>query len=140
VATGAQDSAPPGTVGLDDLLRLPKSYDARSGEKRGGATAVEWRTRFANATQAIAVARAELEDAQAQLEDAVGDVSTWKVATPLGGGASSDSAPVSFSARAKVRKQREAVEQAERKLRELDVEADLAGVPAEWRRVAPQAE
>jgi len=134
----AQDGAAPPQVGLDQLLRLPKSYDAGSGERRSGETAVEWRTRFATATQQLETAREALRRAQAELESAVGEVSSWQVSAP--GGGQSEVGPANFAARAKVKKKRADVERAERKLRELEVEADLADVPAGWRLVAPQAE
>ena len=46
---------------------------------------------------------------------------------------------MSYKLRQDIRRQREDVGRAERRLRELEVEASLAGVPAEW-RAAPAHE
>jgi len=42
--------------------------------------------------------------------------------------------PVDFQLRTQLRRHREEMDRLERKLRQLDIEANLAGVPEEWRR------
>ena len=61
----------------------------------------------------------------------------------LGGGAGSaegERAPVSFRLREAVRLRKDAVEEAKRAQRDLVVEANLAGVPEQWRRPKQEAE
>ena len=52
-----------------------------------------------------------------------------------GAQAGAENSPVSFRLRQELRKQRDELAAAERRLNELEVEANLAGVPAEW--IAP---
>ena len=49
-----------------------------------------------------------------------------------GAGANAENSPLSYKLRQDIRRQREDVEQAERALTELRVEANLAGVPEDW--------
>ena len=58
--------------------------------------------------------------------------SAWQVGAPVPGLDMSD-APLDFKLRNRIKKHRAEVERLERRLRELRVEADLAGVPMEWR-------
>ena len=51
-----------------------------------------------------------------------------------------ENSPVSYKLRQEIRRQREEVGRAERRLRELEVEASLAGVPAEWRGPVQRAD
>ncbi len=48
-----------------------------------------------------------------------------------------ENSPVSYKLRQDIRKYREEVGRAERRLRDLEVEASLAGVPPEWQK-APE--
>jgi hypothetical protein len=50
--------------------------------------------------------------------------------SPLGGGVSTD--PETLKLRAQLRRDRETLDAAERRLRDLEVEASLSGVPREW--------
>jgi hypothetical protein len=59
----------------------------------------------------------------------------WTLAPPIpGGGAAAGEAPLDYQIRQEIQRHRSEVEHLERALRELDVQADLAGVPAEWRQ------
>jgi len=53
---------------------------------------------------------------------------------------SANEAPLDFKLRQEMRRQREDVEHAERHLEELTVEANLAGVPEDWRPAPPKEE
>ena len=57
------------------------------------------------------------------------------MAPPGGGGSGGgpSASPLSFKLRQKLKEDRESLEEAERALRELRIEADLAGVPLDWR-------
>ena len=68
--------------------------------------------------------------------------SQWSVAPPGagGGGASSQStSPLSFKLRQALKTNRIELEAAERSLRELEIEANLAGVPKAWRGISEDA-
>jgi hypothetical protein len=62
----------------------------------------------------------------------VGKTSNWKVGAPGVQAAASDNSPVNYGLRQEIKQNREDVARAERKLRELIVEANLAGVPENW--------
>ncbi len=66
------------------------------------------------------------------LGEVAGDSGQWSVAAP-GTTPNPENTPLSYKLRQEIRRQREEVERAERRLRALEIEADLAEVPAEWR-------
>jgi hypothetical protein len=117
-------------VELDRLLRLPDDFDV-GGQRRGGATAAEWKARFRKARSDLAEARKELRETQEQLENAAGESGDYQVAAP--GATDPTNSPVNFGLRQELRRRREQVEREERGLRDLVVEADLADVPEDWR-------
>jgi hypothetical protein len=135
----AEDSPPPPIVDLDQLLVLPHSLELEP-ETRGGATKAEWRSRFQSAREDLAAARAALAKTQAKLEDVASGTSSWKMGAPgLGAtdlGANSD-APLDYSLSNEMRRNREEVERSERLLTELEIEAELAGVPRDWQGLQP---
>lgn len=127
-------------VELDRLLQLPSGLDY-SVERRGGLTAGEWRSRFDELRRALASEQEQLAAAEQRLAEVAGGKDPWKVAPALGGlgglatGAASD-APVDYGLRQEIRRRREEVDRLERRLRELEIEANLAGVPDTWRESA----
>lgn len=127
-------AAPPAEapkVGLDKLLKLPSNLEVDV-DKRGGATRSEWRTRFRDARAESETARAALEKAQSKLEGAAAESdSPWRMAPP-GASATAESTE-RYPLTLEVKRQRAEVERTDRRLRELEVEANLAGVPKEWR-------
>ena len=133
-APGAQDPPASGAsagVGLDQLLTLPtgRSYAV---ERKGGLTRGEWRSRYAEVRGELAKEQAALEAAESKLDGSSGG--QWKV-NPIPGADTSQSpdAPIDFQLRSELRRHRDEVERLERKLRQLDIEANLAAVPPEWR-------
>jgi hypothetical protein len=126
----APSSSPAAEVGLDQLLRLPNSFEADV-DRRGGATASEWRTRFAGAREEIDQAKRKLTEIEQELGQISGSSAAWQVSAP--GSSDPQTSPLSLRLRQEVREQRGAIDDAERRLRALDVEADLAAVPEEWR-------
>jgi hypothetical protein len=130
----AEPAAPRAPVDLDRLLRLPDSiqYDM---EKKGGLGRGEWRARFREARQDLEGARAALARSQAELEKVAdgGQGGAWNF-TPPGVNADTSDAPLDYRLRMEIKKQREEVEGAEKRLLDLEVEADLAGVPEDWRQ------
>jgi hypothetical protein len=135
-----QEKAPP-VVELDRLLKLPSSLELEP-EVRGGATRAEWRARFQTAREDLAKARAALARTQAKLEEVASDSSAWKMGAPgLGGGQQSASqGPLDYAISNEMKRNREELQRSERRLSELEVEANLAGVPESWRAAEPSAE
>ncbi len=116
---------------LDRLLKLPVGH--RYGvDRRGGLSRGEWRARFAEIQDALGKERTGLAEAEVKLDDAAGSASNWQVA-PVPGMQPSPDAPLDYQLRFAIRRHRSEIERLERKLKELEIEANLAGVPAEWR-------
>jgi hypothetical protein len=133
----AQTAGPGGTPSgsaptLDRLLKLPDSvgYDV---ERRGGASRSEWRARYHEAQESLDVAKTGLAEAQEELSQTASQSDAWSVAPPGLPAEASSSAQDATRLREQVKRQRAEVERAERHLRELDIEANLAGVPPDWR-------
>ena len=127
----AADERP--VVDLDRLLRLPPSEeDLRPNPRPGGATRSEWSARFSEARADLENARVALAAAQKELEELAEDSSTWQMAVPGATANASENSPISFRLVQEIRRQREEVEHNQHRLRELGVEANLAGVPEEW--------
>jgi hypothetical protein len=123
------EKAPP-TVELDRLLRLPNSYEADV-DRRSGATASEWRARFQQARQEVSDAKERLAKVEAELQETSQSTASWAVAAP--GARDPEASPMNLRLREELRAQRSSIEASERRLRELEVEADLAAVPPDWR-------
>lgn len=129
------DEPAAGGVELDRLLRLPSSMDFDH-EQRKGADATVWRGRFREIRQELAAAEHDLEKARGELDQvAATGGGQWQVAPP--GSNQTETSPMSPKLREDIRRNRERVEEARRKQRELDIEADLAGVPEAWRHDEP---
>jgi len=126
--------APP--VGLDALLRLPS--EAPRPDPGGSKPAGEgrdrsyWESRFATVRGDLDEAQTSLERAQTELEEMARKTEGWQMAAP-GAQVTAENTPVSYKLRQDIRRYREDVESAQRRLRDLEVEASLAGVPPEWR-------
>jgi hypothetical protein len=130
-AAASRDAVPATGVALDQLLTLP-SDRTYSVERKGGLTRGEWRTRYGEVRGDLQKERDALEETQGKLEEAGGG--QWSV-NPIPGAESDTSrSPIDFQIRTQLRKHREEIDRLERKLRQLDIEANLAGVPEEWRR------
>ncbi len=124
------EEPPPRNVELDDLLRLPQGFSSDV-ERRGGATRSEWTTRFETARKDFESAKKKLVQLNAELDKVSESSSAWQVSAP--GSNDPQTSPLSIRLRQDMKAQREEIEAAERRLRVLHVEADLAGVPAGWR-------
>ena len=139
LAAASADPAPAPAVPLDRLFKLPASSVGGALEERhGGKTRAEWEERFRSATADLAAAREALADSRKKLEEIAPDKG-WSMSAP-GMPVSANEAPLDFKLRQEMRRQREDVEHAERHLEELTVEANLAGVPEDWRPAPPKDE
>jgi hypothetical protein len=130
-AEGAPRAGAPPKVDLGRLLQLPDSYQQAS-ESRRGLTRSQWEGRFERTRLEWNTAQEALETAKTELEGAAGDSGQWSVAAP-GTSPNPENTPLSYKLRQEIRRQREAVERTERLLRDLEIEANLAEVPADWR-------
>ncbi len=128
VVEPAPDAVP--QIALDDLLSLPSGYQVVV-ERRVGATEAEWRDRFADARKKVEDAKRQLAKVQKELDEVSETSTAWQVAAP--GSRDPQTSPLSLRLREEVRGQRAAIDIAGRELRALDVKADLASVPPQWR-------
>lgn len=120
-------------VDLEQLLKLPATLDY-SVEKRGGRTEGEWRSRFRELRTALEAEREGLALAEEDLERVAGTSDAWSVAPPMPGmNAAAADAPLDYRIRQTINRHRQEIERLERQLRELEVEANLAVVPEDWR-------
>jgi hypothetical protein len=135
--TDPSSGAPPPDVDLDQLLRLPNSYDAGGGGRNGrygNSSPTDWRNRFADSNSAVDRARKDLADMQEELGTTAADSSQWQMGAPGLGKPDAEHATVSYKLRVQIRDLRKELQEAEKRHKELVIEADLAGVPAAWRR------
>lgn len=124
--------------GLDALLHVPSRFLEGDSSSVAGAGESEWRRRFDKAHEELDTARVLLERTKRELDGVAesGGANQWSVAAPGGGapsGGAGSTSPLSFKLRQELKSNRDRVDQAERSLRELRIEADLAGVPSTWR-------
>ena len=118
-------------VSLDDLLGLPSGYDALV-ERRAGATEAEWRDRFAAARKQLEDVKQRLSEAEEELDEVSQVSPAWQVAPP--GSSNPQNSPLSLRLRGEIKGYRQEVELAGREVRALEVQAELASVPHEWRQ------
>jgi hypothetical protein len=120
----------PEPVGLDRLLKLPAGSEYGSGERRGGRSRGQWAARFGGLRRALAQERRGLESAQQERDRIAGSADQWLLGPP---GATRENAPLDFRLRQEIARHRDEIDRLEQDLRELEVEADLANVPPDWR-------
>jgi hypothetical protein len=124
------DPGDPPAVDLDQLLILPDE-GKYTVEKKGGLTRGEWRARFQEVEVALAEHREALDNAEAALSEVATSSSAWQV-SPIPGLKADGDAPLDFRLRQDIRTHRAEIERLESRLRELRIQANLAGVPEEW--------
>jgi hypothetical protein len=116
---------------LERLLTLPEAGNYGV-DRRGGRSRGEWRAAFQQIADALASERQALSEAEDRLEEAAGSASNWQMA-PVPGMQPSPDAPLDYQLRVAIRRHKSEIERLEQKLDQLEIEANLAGVPAEWR-------
>jgi len=121
-------------------MRLPESMEYTV-QRRGNATQDEWRSRFRQARQDLEESRAALDRSMKELEEVGSSTASWKVAPPgLPQAKASPTdvhadpgSPLDYRLNVEIRRHREAIKRAEQGLTDLEIEANLAGVPEDWR-------
>jgi hypothetical protein len=121
-------SSPAPKLQLDRLLRVPGDAVSQP-QLLGGKDRPTWQAEFATARREVDELEQRIADTQRELRETAPD--DWAFA-PTGGGAPTD--PGIMKLRATLRRDRQSLEAARERLRELDVEASLAGVPVSWRQ------
>lgn len=121
-------SGEPPSLDLERLLRVPSGRPVPRDDLRGGKGREAWERSFGEARDEVAQLEARIERNKRSLRDSASE--DWSF-TPAGGGAPSD--PEVLRLRAELRRDRQSLETARTRLRDLEVEASLAGVPDAWR-------
>ncbi len=126
------------SLGLDSLLRPRSGFDVAapqpSSELPGGRDREQWTEAFAEARAEVGDLEQRVSEGQEKMREASGG--DWGY-TPVGGGAPSD--PEMLKLRAQLKRDRQSLETAQARLRDLEVEASLSGVPDSW-RAPPQSD
>jgi hypothetical protein len=141
LALGAGEPEPQGDSGgeatpspgpsLERFLRVPARDASPPSELRGGRDRRAWFDAFGKAEAEVSELEQRIAETQQVLRSrSVGD---WGY-TPQG--ASTPTDPEVLKLRADLRRDRQSLEAARARLRDLEVEASLAGVPEDWRLAA----
>ncbi len=132
-ATDGEGTAPAPKLGLDSLLTLPSdrtyTIDRRGGQNRG-----EWRAKFVRARADLAAEHAALEDAERRMDEAAKS-GQWQVAPPIPGQGQTPpgETTLDFKTRQEIKRHHREIERLESRLQDLEIEANLAAVPDDWR-------
>lgn len=121
------EAPPPKSLDLERLLQLPAVRAQPSGNYFGGRDQKAWRDEFRRAREEVSDLEGKVEAGQKHLRSAA--AGEWNY-SPAGGEATD---PEVLKLRAQLRRDRQSLEASRQRLRDLDVEASLAGVPQEWR-------
>jgi hypothetical protein len=124
----APQHQPSKPLDLDRLLRPPGTVVTPSIEPSyGGRDRAAWQGQFIDARAEVADLEGKVEAIQNRLRQVTS--SDWNY-TPSGGEVAD---PEVLKLRAQLRRDRQSLEASRQRLRDLQVEASLAGVPEEWR-------
>ena len=115
-------------LGLDRLLTPGVVRVQPSGKYYGGRDQKGWQEEFRRAREEVSDLEGKVEAGQKHLRSAAGG--EWNY-SPAGGEATD---PEVLKVRAQLRRDRQSLEASRQRLRDLDVEASLAGVPEDWRK------
>jgi hypothetical protein len=99
-------------------------------ELRGGKDRAAWEAEFARAREEVRSLEGRIQETQEKLRDVASQ--EWSF-SPTGGEVGD---PEILELRATLRRDRESLEAARSRLREMQVEASLAGVPESWQEPA----
>jgi hypothetical protein len=127
-APDAPDAPPPKSLDLDRLLRPPAVSLQPAGKTYGGRNERGWKEEFRKARQEVSDLEGKVEAGQEHLRSA--SAGEWNY-SPAGGEVTD---PEVLKLRAQLKRDRQSLEASRQRLRDLDVEASLAGVPEDWRK------
>ena len=135
---GASEEPAPGSslpeLGLGDLLRPRQGFEPSaprpSSELKGGKDEAAWRDFFSQARGEVAALEGRVAGRQDELRRLSGDAAEYSF-SPIQGGEHTD--PEVQQLRTELKRDRQSLETARARLRDLEVEASLAGVPDAWR-------
>lgn len=99
-------------------------------ERRAGLTRGEWRGRFARIDSALEAEKEGLAAAQGELDRVAGSADQWLLGPP---GMTNTEAPLDYRLRQEITRRKQEIERLEGERKTLEVEANLAGVPEDWR-------
>lgn len=119
--------APGPSLGIDRLLIPRETPHVPEEERYSGRNQEEWQRAFREARSEITRLEQRVEAMQVVLRET--STGEWGF-SPAGGGAPTD--PEVLKRRAELKRDRQSLEAAHRRLRDLEVESSLAGVPEEW--------
>jgi len=136
-AGDGSDSRPEGSAApsldLDRLLKPRVGGSQPAGSVRpGGKDRETWQRDFDEANTEVKQLRSRVEESQRKMRDTAGN--TTYSYSPAGAAETYD--PEVLKLRAQIQRDRQSLQAAERRLRDLKVEASLAGVPPEWQGTA----
>ena len=123
----AEEPAP--NVGLDQLLKLPPSVSTGV-ERKGGMTRGEWRGRFERLDGQLASEQQSLAVKQKERDRVAHSSDQWLMGAP---GMTNTEAPLDYRLRQEITQHKEEIERLKTARDSLEVEANLAGVPEDWR-------
>lgn len=124
--------AHPPRIDIDRLFDVPESALPSRPIRRGGRDREGWQDAFERARNDVSVLETRIDEIEAKLHAFVQPDNQY---SPLGGAARSD--PQVTKLRQQLDRDRQSLETARRRLRDLDIEAALAGVPSDWRKPSP---
>ena len=133
----ASGGSPP-ELGLGDLLRPRQGFEPSaprtSSQLKGGKDELSWREAFDQARSEVTALEGRVASKQAELRSLSGDAGEYSF-SPIQGGEHTD--PEVQRLRSQLKRDRQSLETARSRLRDLEVEASLAGVPDAWRDGEP---
>jgi HAMP domain-containing protein len=134
-APGAPSASGSG-LDLNDLLRPRGAFEATktapSEGLYGTRDETEWRAAFGAARDEVAALEKSVEELQSEMREASQGDYTF---SPIGTGDATK--PEVQALRFQLKRDRQSLETAHSRLRELEVEASLSGVPDSWQEPAP---
>jgi hypothetical protein len=120
------DAPPPKSLDLDRLLHPSAVRMQPTGKTYGGRDQKGWQDEFKKARQEVSDLEGKVEAGQQHLRSA--SSGEWNY-SPAGGEVTD---PEVLKLRAQLKRDRQSLEASRQRLRDLDVEASLAGVPQDW--------
>jgi hypothetical protein len=127
-AAGKSDSKQAPDLDMNRLLQVPDSSAYERVDLLGGKNRETWTQEFTEARLEVGELESQIEKSTLKLREIAPN--DWSF-SPTGAGPQSD--PAVLQLRSQLRRDRQSLQTAQRRLRDLEIEASLAGVPDEWK-------